>query len=156
MLKLLLLLLPLLLSAQGSSSFLSLPAPSEILEYLSDVIEGDIGSAISDAACLAWMAPFRAELNPIPLVGNGMGGCVDNIAREDHISGVPHKYMNTCGAFKGQNECFRLTPNWNFSWCFQQWINQRDQHLINLRDASSVSCGYYWDGSTYTLTAFYR
>ena len=153
---LLLLLLPLLLSAQTTPSFLSFSAPSEIVDYLSNGIDFDFGSAISDAACLGWMAPFRAELNNIPLKGNGMGNCVDNIAKEDHISGVPHQYRNICGPFKGQNECFRLTPNWNFAWCFQEWINQRDLHYINLRDASSVSCGYYWDGSTYTLTAFFR
>lgn len=152
----LLLFLTLLFSAQSTSSFLSLPSPSEILDYFSHLLDGNLQGSISDAACLGWMAPYRAQVNPIPLVGNGMGNCVDNIARQDHISGVPHEFKNICGPFKGQNECFKLTPNWNFGWCFQEWINQRDIHYTNLRDASSVSCGYYWDGSTYTLTAFFR
>lgn len=112
--------------------------------------------SISDADCTKWMNPYRTRLGRPPLVGNGHASCADSIAKNDHISGVAHKYANICGPFKGQNECFRLTPNWNFDWCFNQWIAQRDIHLVNLRDATSVSCGYYWDGTLYTLTAFFQ
>ena len=115
-----------------------------------------LGSALDQNSCLNWLNPYRTKLGRPPLTYNGHADCVDNIAKNDHISGVAHKYANLCGPFLGQNECFRLTPNWNFDWCFNQWIAQQDIHTTNLRNANSVSCGYYWDGSLYTLTAFFQ
>ena len=115
-----------------------------------------LGNALDQNVCINTMNKYRAQLGRPPLTYNGHADCVDNIARLDHISGVAHKYANICGSFMGQNECFKLLPQWNFDWCFNEWIAQHDIHTVNLQNANSVSCGYYWDGSHYTLTAFFQ